>query len=598
MGKTIWSAICAVVVVVFASCSPLKGRSTDMDAKESQSAEIKPNVYGAYLSGRVAHIRRDFSRAADYYEIALEGNKDNMVMLSQLYLLLALQGRIDEAADYAKQALQKGANNAVANMVLATKSMHDGEYKSVIKYINKIDDPLYKGLIAPLFDAWGYAGLKNEKKMLAELNKLKGDDSLKLIYNMQKAMLFDYLGKNQEAKKYYERILKDPDAELSLRMLDIVTNFYIRSGEKQRAVTMMESTVNNKALDSFLAVLRKKVELADAEHTKPLIDHPRVGAAEALFTIVSSLRQADALDVAHLYTAITIYLNPNYSTAKILLADIFESREMFEDANKIYDSIDKNDVAYYPSQIKKARNLVKNGDYEDAEILLTSLSDEYSDAQVYMELGDILRLSDRYDEAIKFYDLAIKRSDNPMTLWVLYYAKGVALERSGKWEAAQDVLMKAYEIKPHYLVLNYIGYTWIVHKSYPERALEFIIEAYNQAPDDPNINDSLGFALYNLGYYSMALPYLEMAAEMYPSSAIISSHLGDTYWFVKRKDEAVFQWTHALSLKDDSGELDVEATRAKIEDGVIAEPMMEYDQSKVDELLKKLKKRRNLVVKK
>ena len=47
----------------------------------------------------------------------------------------------------------------------------------------------------------------------------------------------------------------------------------------------------------------------------------------------------EIIDVAHMYTALSLYLSPNYSTAKILMADILESREMYSDANKLYDSI-------------------------------------------------------------------------------------------------------------------------------------------------------------------------------------------------------------------------------------------------------------------
>ena len=117
-----------------------------------------------------------------------------------------------------------------------------------------------------------------------------------------------------------------------------------------------------------------------------------------------------------------------------------------------------------------------------------------------------------------------------------------------------------------------------------------IIDAYNQAPFDPSINDSLGFALYNLGYYAMAIPYLERAAELYPSSAVISSHLGDAYWFAHRKNEARFQWKHALSLKDDSGELDIKKTKAKVKNGIAEEPALTYDKEQAEKDLKTIKK--------
>ena len=117
-----------------------------------------------------------------------------------------------------------------------------------------------------------------------------------------------------------------------------------------------------------------------------------------------------------------------------------------------------------------------------------------------------------------------------------------------------------------------------------------IVDAYNQAPFEASINDSLGFALYNLGYYAMSIPYLEKAVELYPSSAIISSHLGDAYWFAHRENEAKFQWQHALKLKDESGELNIDITKNKIKNGPEQEPALSYNKEKIESKIKEIKK--------
>lgn len=589
MGKVFLFAIVGITTAIFISCSPIDRISKAYNEDNGITATKSSNATGAYLAGRVAHIRKDFGRAADYYRIAMEDRPKDLDMVGQLYLLLASQGRIDEAAVYAQQAIDNKKGTMFAYMIMAAKKMHDGDYKGAVSSIDTIDDVLYKSLIAPMFNAWSYAGLNDEKKAFSELAKLKKEESFIPIYNQQSALLYDYMGKNREAMRTYEAILNDKSAELSVRMLQIITNFYVRSGQKDKAVNIMKAASNVQVLDPLMEFLRKKVNEANEKDTKPILSSPKVGAAEALFAVVSSFKYAEAIDVAHMYTALTIYLNPEYSTAKILMADILETREIYEEANKIYDSIDKSDIGYYPAQIKKARNLVKIGNAKAAEILLETLSEDYNEAQVYIELGDILRLNEKYSEAVKAYDKAIKLTKDKTSLWILYYAKGVALERMGNWKEAEKVLFKAYNIKKHYLVLNYIGYTWLVNRQNLVKALEFIVEAYNQAPNDSSVNDSLGFALYNLGYYEKALPYLEKAAEMYPSSAVISSHLGDVYWYNKRFNEARFQWQHALTLKDDSGELNIKETKLKIKEG-LAEPKLAVDKKAAAKIIKKIRK--------
>ncbi len=538
----------------------------------------------------MAHIRKDFDRAADYYKIAYEKEPNNPELMTRLYLLLSSKGRIDEAADYAQKALDAKAENSFARMLIASKQLHDGQYAASIKSLNKIDDQIYKRLIAPLINTWNYAGLGNQDKAFEELRKLSKEDGLGQVTRQHRAMLFDFFGKNREAAEIYQQILNDKNSEISVRLLEIISNFYIRTGQKEIAVAMMQSTINNSSLDSLLSALRKKVNDANPKTTPPVLSSAQIGASEALFTIASTFRYDEAIDVAHMYTALAIYMNPEYNTAKVLMADIFEMREMYDDANTIYDSVSQNDIAYYAAQFKKARNLVKKGAYKQAEILLKTLEEDYNDMQIDLELGDILRLTNRFSEAVEYYDKAISKTKNKGNLWILYYAKGVALDSDNRYEEAQAALLKAYQIKKHYLVSNHLGYSWIRQKKNVNEAFKMIIDAYNQAPFDPSINDSLGFALYNLGYYAMAIPYLERAAELYPSSAVISSHLGDAYWFAHRKNEARFQWKHALSLKDDSGELDIKKTKAKVKNGIAEEPALTYDKEQAEKDLKTIKK--------
>ena len=150
---------------------------------------------------------------------------------------------------------------------------------------------------------------------------------------------------------------------------------------------------------------------------------------------------------------------------------------------------------------------------------------------------------------------------------------------------------KALELSQnHYLVLNYLGYSWFKQGRNIDQAFAMLVEAYNQAPNDGNINDSLGWALYNLGYYRMSIDYLEKAAELDPSNAVISDHLGDAYWFGGRKNEARFQWQHALKMKDDTGELVKADVLDKIKEGIVQEPSLTYDKDIIEEQIRLIAK--------
>ena len=67
--------------------------------------------------------------------------------------------------------------------------------------------------------------------------------------------------------------------------------------------------------------------------------------------------------------------------------------------------------------------------------------------------------------------------------------------------------------------------------------------------------------------YPRAVKYLEQAVELMPNDATINDHLGDAYWKINRKNEALFQWKRALSLNPDAEQM--KSIPQKIENGLI-----------------------------
>ena len=592
MARWTFLVILTAAIAVFVSCSHTEDKSSGSIHASPEPAAFSATPqksYGAYLAGRVAHLRRDFNTASDYYIKALKIDPDNKELVSRLYLILVSKSRVDEAATYARQNIANGNKDNFAYTVIAVKDMHDGNYRQSIEDTSHFDNPAYKEFISPLLNAWNYAGLNRPDDALKTLEQLKKEPSFKTIYHFHAGMINDYFNRNRDAQKHYDTIINNESMELSLRSLQIIANFYLRTGQKDKAVALVSGFNDEKVIADMLRSFSDSVRKADPQTTARIITSPSEGAAEALFSIAATFRYDEIIDVAHMFTSLAIYQNPDYDLAKLLLADILEDRGMFEDANDVYETIGKESPAYYAAQLKKANNLIKLNDYDSAEMLLKSLSLDYDNAQIYLDLGDVLRMKNRPEEAVEYYKAAIKASDKNDNVWVLYYALGVSYEQAGKWDKAEKALLKAIDLSQnHYMVLNYLGYTWMKQGRNMDEAFTMIVNAYNQAPEDPNINDSLGWALYNLGYYGMAEKYLEKAAEAAPANAVISDHLGDVYWFTKRRNEAKFQWQHALDLKDDSGELNRKQVQNKLANGIAKEPSFTFNKEVIEKQMKNI----------
>jgi tetratricopeptide (TPR) repeat protein len=179
MYKTSLMGIAAIIAVFLVSCSSaekFKSREQKVD-----TVPVVVNKYGAYLAGRVAHLRKDFENASNYYKLAVEQVPGNKQMVNQLYLLLASQGKIDEAFKYAQNLAVEGEKVLFAHLVIAAKKMHDGDYHEVIRQTNKINNNVQDNLLVPVFKSWAYAGLGNKKKAKTELNKLKKEKEFSFL---------------------------------------------------------------------------------------------------------------------------------------------------------------------------------------------------------------------------------------------------------------------------------------------------------------------------------------------------------------------------------------------------------------------------------
>jgi Flp pilus assembly protein TadD len=119
-------------------------------------------------------------------------------------------------------------------------------------------------------------------------------------------------------------------------------------------------------------------------------------------------------------------------------------------------------------------------------------------------------------------------------------------------------------------VLNYLGYTWADQGRNLDRAKAMLLRATELRPQDGNIADSLGWALFRVGDLRGAVTWLEKAVELEPRSAVINDHLGDAYWAAGRQREARFQWRRALNL--DPEPEDGPKIEAKLRDGLPSPP--------------------------
>ena len=524
---------------------------------------------GNYLAGRHAQTSRDTLNAAVFLGAAAKMVPDNAELLRRAYVLALSEGDITSGIEFLQRIEKLGGDAPLAEIVHSVRLIKSGKYADVGKYF-KTDGEKLTGInayVGPILNSWALAGEKKFSEAIKALEKDKEKTGSLAFSELHLGLINDMGGNAQAAEKNYDAVIKE--AGLSLRLAQHFGAMLERSGNTTRA---LEIYTKYDAIDEGYGTLdAAKKRMKSGAKPRPEINTAGRGAAEALFGLASSLSTQGASESAMVLAQLALYLYPDFPAAISVVGGILESYQRYDDANSVYKKIAKSSIMYEQAQLRIAANLERLEQVDAAIKMLKEISTENkSNANALVELGDVLRRAERFSDAATAYSQALGRiSKIEKHHWGIFYSRGISFERSGNWKKAEADFLTALEMEPDQpFVLNYLGYSWIEKKLNLEKAVSMIQKAVDLRPRDGYIVDSLGWGLYQLGDFATAVKKLERAVLLRPEDPIINDHLGDALWRVGRLREARFQWERALTL--DPEEKDIEKIKEKLQSGLSA----------------------------
>ncbi|MBB4022691.1 tetratricopeptide (TPR) repeat protein [Confluentimicrobium naphthalenivorans] len=519
---------------------------------------------GAYLAARHASYFSDYKAAAQYYTQALARDPSNPNLMESALLAFTGLGQVERAVPIARRMVQGGLNSQAAHLVLMADQLKRGAFDAVLEdaEAGRSIGPLVDNLIS----AWSHFGEGRMSEALAAFDAAAGQAGLAVFGLYHKALALAAVGDFEGAAELFSG---DDGRALLVTRRSVLADVEILSQLERNpeAVTLIDD-IFGLELDPGLSDLRDRLI---AGETLPFttIRNAQDGAAEVFFTVAGALNGEANDTFTLLYSRIAEYLRPDHVDAMLLTASLLEAQEQFDLATAAYLQVPNDDPAFYAAELGRAETLEESGRTEAAIEVLTQLSKSHSGVVlVHVSLGDMLSRLKRYGEAVVAYDQAAALFGEPEpSQWVVYYARGIALEREKRWPEAEADFRKALELQPDQpRVLNYLGYSYVEMGTNLDEALSMIERAVEGRPDDGYITDSLGWVLYRLGRYQEAVAPMERAAELLPIDPIVNDHLGDVLWAVGRRLEAEFQWKRALSF--DPEETDAQRIRHKLDVGL------------------------------
>lgn len=206
-------------------------------------------------------------------------------------------------------------------------------------------------------------------------------------------------------------------------------------------------------------------------------------------------------------------------------------------------------------------------DVSKAVIALMIISADAASAQV----DQTITLIGKTDQRIRGQWTILPGLEPPANLTETYFQVSSQYNILGDDEGSERLLRETLKLFPdHPMAMNNLGYKLIADGRDDPQAIAWVEKAYQIMPDDPNILDTLGWLRYKQGRFSkdqvpegaadrsigaidLILASLKIAeASRGDGGPEVLDHLGDTYWRLGKKEQALEAWKRVVSMIDNT----------------------------------------------
>jgi tetratricopeptide (TPR) repeat protein len=518
--------------------------SVQASVQKSES-QLTPQLLYQFLLGEIAGQRGDLKLSAEAYadlaerthdarvarratEIALYARQAKMALRSaQLWLqlepdslkaqqtvasLLVGSGRLADAKPYLESWLKKGQPEQVFMQLhgLFARQADKQAVASLVADLAAAYPALPEARFAVARSAWQAGQGLNALNALDEVLRLKPDWEYAVLFKAQ--------------------ILQQKDGDAAA--IDFMGS-YLKDHPQARDVRL-----------AYAKQLARAGRLDESRQAFDVLVQDMPDNPEPYFALGLVAMQGNDLDSAQASFQKALDLGyPDPGVVYFSLGQIAEAKGDFDAAIERYKNVSGQQT--FEAQLRVAMVLGKAGRLHEAREWLAQLSSnsEEQGVRIAQTEAQLLRDAKQYAAAFDVFDKALSRYPDNLEL---LYDRAMAAEKLNRLDILEKDLRRMIQLKPDYAhAYNALGYTLADRTNRLPEAIELLQKAINLAPDDPFIQDSMGWALFKLKRYDEAANYLRRAYAARPDPEI-AAHLGEVLWVKGDRDEARQIWQGGL----------------------------------------------------
>ena len=310
--------------------------------KIATSSEInivkRDGKLGKYLAGRHAQFIDDSGSAINYFEDLLSSKKNNVGIQDTLFYLLVKSGKIQKASPLAHKIAKTDSKSApLAKLFVSLVYIKEGKYQEALDTIKKIENSGINYFSRTILISWLHAANNNFKTGITLLKKEMKNPAYVAIFAPHAALISEYAGKPELSRKYFDDALLQY-RQVGANLTRLIGEFYERNDEQSKALNIYRNFNKLSENETLFRYALERTQQKKSERTKISVNR---GIAEGLYHLSSTIRQQSQYQ-SILLSRLAIFMHPDFSFAKLRLADLLTDENSLDEALEIYKKLSQN----------------------------------------------------------------------------------------------------------------------------------------------------------------------------------------------------------------------------------------------------------------
>jgi putative PEP-CTERM system TPR-repeat lipoprotein len=438
------------------------------------------------------------------------------------------QRRPQDARAVLEKLASDEAAGAAARARLAGIEYEDGRRDAAHKLIDALlTEQPRNAQVLVVKGGWLHREGKSDEALAVAERAVAADDKSAAAYSLLGAVHRTMRHTDEAIKAFLEALRLQPR---SVFVRVALAHLQIARGDSRAALDFAREAVKAAPQDGTAHFALARALYADGQVDEALVALQPVAralpdSAEVLALLGRLQQRKGDLAVARQTFVRALERDPSSADALGGLLSVDLAGKRGSDAVRMVEKVLASQPNNARALIIAGRTYAAVGDLAKSEaVLRKALEADPSALEAYHVLGQIFVRQKRLDDAREAYERRVAESPSDISAHTMV---GMILLVQGKYPDARSRFEKILAIDPHAAVAaNNLAYLDANAGQNLDVALSRAQMAKNVLPDEPDVNDTLGWVYVKRDLPALAIPHLEFAVSKDPANPLYQFHLG------------------------------------------------------------------------